>query len=215
MDKFEDPLEGIPLNALLTYRTKLDLNLIQHMSLGELILNQNLWRDVPSPLQAKLKSIHAIQKTTFVTCWFAEQQESLAMWNLYSNADGVAIKIPFEILTRRLKIEHRDVSAFYGGMVSYQNFNAALNTTDHAVQKVALRKDNSFKHECEFRAVVRINDHHNEYAGIDSIPVNLKSLKMKVVCHPRMAAWKKENIKILLQEAGIRSAYEESLIRLR
>jgi hypothetical protein len=218
MDKFEDPLEGIPLKALFAYRTKLDIDLIQGLSLSELILDEQLRDLLPPSVQSRLRSVNAIQKSTFVTCWFAEQRESLAMWNLYSNPDGVAIKIPFRKIVSKLRVADDGVSAFYGGMVEYLDLNkmyAGPDSTEVQQTKVALRKDSSFKHECEFRFVVRVKDHRNDLAGIDSEALDLQQLGMKVVCHPRMVEWKKRNIKTLLDHFGISNAYEESIITLR
>ena len=218
MDTFEDPLEGIPLRALLAYQTKLDPDLMQGISLSELILDEQLRDFVPKGLQSKLRSINAIQKSTFLTCWFAEQRESVAMWNLYSNPDGVAVKIPFSSLAQKLKVAHDSLSAFYGGSVEYLNLNTLYTTRsgdDVQQTKVALRKDNSFKHECEFRFVIRLKDHRNDLPGIDSEILDLKRLGMKVVCHPRMPAWKKQNIKTLLEQHDLRNAYQDSSIMLR
>jgi hypothetical protein len=217
MDKFEDPLEGIPLKTLLAYRTKIDPDLVQGLSLSEIILDEQLRDFFPSSFQGKLNSIHAIQKTAFITCWFAEQRESLAMWNLYSNPDGVALKIPFRKLLSNLNVTEEGVSAFYGGMVEYLDLNKMYKGPTLKVQqmKVALRKDSSFKHECEFRFVVQLRDHHNELTGFDSEPIDLHQLGMKVVCHPRMAQWKRGNIKTLLEQCGLENAYEESIITLR
>jgi hypothetical protein len=81
--------------------------------------------------------------------------------------------------------------------------------------KVALRKDNSFKHECEYRFVIRVRDHRNDLTGINSEVIDLKRIGMKVICHPRMAAWKKKNVQRLLDDHDLESAYEESVITLR
>jgi hypothetical protein len=83
------------------------------------------------------------------------------------------------------------------------------------VRKVALRKDKSFSHEKEFRFVIRTNTHRTEYTGIDSEPINLKSLGWNIICHPRMTAWKKENIKGLLKAEGMHAALIPSQILLR
>lgn len=218
MDKFEDPLEGIPLSALITFQSKIDLNLIQNVTLSELILDPQLSENIPSLLRRRLNAINGIQKSTFVTCWFYEQRESVAMWNLYSNAEGIALKIPFGAIKKLLKVDHEAISAYYGGRVDYQDFtrldpyetNSALK-----VKKVALRKDESFSHEKEFRFVVHTNSHTLEHTGIDSNPIDLKKLKMNVVCHPRMASWKKDNIRTLLEEEGLGSALIRSQIQLR
>lgn len=218
MDKFEDPLEGIPLRALFAYQTKLDSDLIQGLSLSELILDEQLRDLVPPSLQKKLRSVNAIQKSTFVTCWFAEQRESLAMWNLYSNPEGVAVKIPFGKLVSKLTVPSEGVSAYYGGMVEYLDLRklySAPGNSDVQQIKVALRKDYSFKHECEYRFVIRVRDHRNDLTGINSEIIDLKKIGMKVICHPRMAAWKKKNVQRLLEDHDLKNAYDESVITLR
>lgn len=218
MDTFEDPLEGVPLRAWFTYKTKLDPELIQGLSLSELILVEQFRDLVPESMKKKLNTIRAIQTSTFVTCWFAEQRESLAMWNLYSNVDGVAVKIPFGELVSNLTIQDEGISAYYGGMVEYielRNLYSSAGVSALERKKVALRKDSSFKHECEFRFVIRVRDHRNELKGINSDSIDLKKIGMKVVCHPRMAAWKKKNIERMLDEHGLTDAYEESIIMLR
>jgi hypothetical protein len=220
MDQFEDPLEGIPLSALTTYAKKLNMNLIQDISLSELVVNPRLLKMVPPALQVKLNAIHGIQKSTFVICFFYEERESMAMWNLYSNADGVAIKMPFGKLATQLKVDEQELplSAFYGGRVSYQNFKTidpfSENEQDK-VPKVALRKDSSFSHEQEFRFVLRTHADNSEMTGIDSLPLDIHKLGLKVVCHPRMNSWKKANIRSLLESHGLKNAFEESEILLR
>ncbi|MFN9329382.1 MAG: hypothetical protein ACK576_08890 [Cyclobacteriaceae bacterium] len=217
MDQFEDPLEGIPISALVTYAEKVNLNLVKNVSLSELILDKTLFEPLPLPLQKKLNAINAIQRPSFVSCWFADATESVAMWNLYANADGVAVKVQFGKLVRQLVMAPaRNLSAYYGGRVSYQNLtNVYRATQNNSVGRVALRKDSSFKHESEFRFVVRVNDHHNAHTGLDSQPLALHQLNMKVICHPRMPRWKKENIRQLLRQAQLEHAFEESAIRLR
>ncbi len=216
MDLFEDPQEGIPLSAFVTHAEKMNLQLIDNKPIGELILDDSPLNDAPL-MRKELNTINAIQKSSFLTCWFAEQRESVAMWNLYSNDDGVAVKIPFGKLSRQLKTEKdNNISAYYGGRLVYQDFKNIYNsTTDKKVGKVALRKDHSFSHESEFRFVVRTKDHHLAIAGIDSHPLSLKNLGMQVICHPRMATWKKKNVQNLLADAGLPNAWQQSSIRLR
>ncbi|MBV9209126.1 MAG: hypothetical protein JOZ52_00780, partial [Acidobacteria bacterium] len=79
----------------------------------------------------------------------------------------------------------------------------------------ALRKDSSFAHEKEFRFVISSEPNGDKIMGIDSKPLNLSKLKMKVVCHPRMLSWKKANIQAMLKLEGIGQAFQESEIKLR
>lgn len=222
MDEFEDPLEGIPLSALITYEEKVNQNLIpKDTTLSQLILDQTLFGSLPILLQKKLNQIHAIQLTTFVSCWFYEQRESMAMWNLYSDSNGVAIKLPYGKLISQLKetnFNHHNIGAFYTGRVDYQNFKTVspyVANEKSKIPKVALRKDSSFSHEKEVRFVIRIYNDTQKTKSVTSGSLNLRDLEMKVVCHPRMNAWKKENIKSLLRKAGIENAFQVSEIKLR
>ncbi len=219
MDQFEDPLEGVPLSALTTYAEKVDQNLVHNLSLSELILDQTLFEQLPPMLKKKLNAIHGIHKSTFVSCWFYEQRESMAMWNLYSNPDGVALKMPFGKLRKRLKPSSDvavPISAYYAGKIVYQDFKSVFPEGDSSkVPKVALRKDNSFSHEREFRFVIRTSSLVDGLVGIDSEQIALDSLGLKAVCHPRMISWKKANVKRILEQAGLPSAFQVSEIRLR
>jgi hypothetical protein len=221
MDQFEDPLEGVPLSALTLYDEKLALHLVpENISLSTLILDPSLFPKLTPALRSKLKKIHHTHRSTFVSCWFYEQRESMAMWNLYSNPDGVALKIPFGKLKAKLLVGNNtgNISAYYAGSIDYQNFQDVASYSDNRlskVPKVALRKDSSFSHEKEFRFVVRSSGNNNDLIGIDSKPMQLTKLGLKVVCHPRMASWKKNNIQNILREASLRDAFQESEIKLR
>lgn len=219
MDQFEDPLEGVPLSALTTYAKDLDQNLVHNLSLSELILDKSLFNKLPVPLQKKLSAIRGIHRSTYASCWFYEQRESMAMWNLYSNSDGVALKAPFGKLRVQLLPATGipiHISAFYAGTIDYQDFKRVyVDSRSSKVPKVCLRKDSSFSHEKEFRFVIRTSSTGDDLVGFDSQPITLRSLGLKVVCHPRMISWKKENIKTILHQAGLSSAFQESEIKLR
>lgn len=218
MDQFEDPLEGIPLTALLPFRSSMDLKLLNNLRLNELILDPELWKTVPLKLQKKLRAIHGIQRSSYVSCWFNEQRESVAMWNLYSNADGVAIKIPFGKLKRALIPVNDHLSSYYGGLVDYQNLIHTVSSSSGArkVAKVALRKDVSFRHENEFRFVLRTNGKQpKDVLGINSETLPLEKLGLKVICHPRMPEWKRKNVSMLLDSVGLQKALQPSELMLR
>lgn len=222
MDEFEDPLEGIPLSALITYEEKMNQNLIpKDTTLSQLILDDTLFKSLPILLQNKLTQIHAIQMTTYVSCWFYEQRESMAMWNLYSDLNGVAIKVPFGKLVTQFKhtdFNHQPIDAFYTGRVDYQNFKTVspfVANERSKIPKVALRKDSSFSHEKEVRFVIRTYQDLPKTKSVTTGSLSLSDLDLKVVCHPRMNSWKKKNIKELLRTAGIADAFQESEIILR
>jgi len=90
LDKFDDPLEG------------LTEEIIYHMAAyeKEIIDNYDIANDLKAERKKsaiKRKSIieektKLNQTTLFANCWFINKKESIAMWNLYSNPDSVAIR---------------------------------------------------------------------------------------------------------------------------
>ena len=223
MDDFEDPLEGVHLKALITYAGERDLELIGEEKLSDLILDEKNFNKLSPDLKKRIEIIKEIQHTSFVSCWFLSLRESMAMWNLYSNSDGVAIYISakrlFEHFTNETFIKQNNkVAAFYAGKVIYQDFtkiDGSQIDPANKVPKITLRKDISFQHENEFRFVVRKEKNTKEIKAFNSTIKNLSELNVRVICHPRMELWKKNNIKKLLEDANIPKAFKESEIRLR
>lgn len=221
MDEFEDPMEGVPLRAIVTYAEERDLELIGDDKLSDLILDRAKFRKLSKEMQDRITSIKAIQRRSFVSCWFLGNRESMAMWNLYSNSDGVAIKVSANSLFKHFKGESemffdKGASSFYGGKVIYQDFKK-IDTEDESVTvpKIALRKDESYKHEEEFRFVIRTKKEAGEIDSFVSVIDDINKLKFNVVCHPLMAEWKSNNIKQMLADANLESAFTLSEIRLR
>jgi len=142
MDEFEDPLEGVPLRALITYAEEKDLELIGEESLSDFILDRTKFRKLSKDMQDRITSIKNSQQNSFVSCWFLSERESMAMWNIYSNPDGVAIKVPARNLFRHFdkypaEFTANKVSAFYAGKVVYQNFkNIDPEDDSLTVQKI-------------------------------------------------------------------------------
>ncbi len=217
MDQFEDPLEGIPLTALMQFGL---LNKDTKLNLAEIILYGSSLIGSDTKLPGRLTQIHQIQKSAFVSCWFHETRESMAMWNLYSNSDGVAITVPFGKIKTHLKPVDDNISIddYYCGRVDYQDFHTIdpyIDNSKFKVKKIALRKDKSYSHEKEIRFVVRSYKYDSTEIGLNSLPIDLKELDIKVVCHPQMADWKRKNIKQILSDMRLTDAYKESEIKLR
>ncbi len=219
MDQFEDTLEGVPFETLMRMT---QMSNMPTFSLANYILNHNT-STLPqkSKLFGRIDQILQIQSSHYVSCWFSEQRESMAMWNLYSNPDGVALKIPFEVLKNQLKPDSKEqnIQDFFCGKVEYQDFRNQCVYPDNGLsklKKVSLRKDVSFTHESEIRFVIKKDKTTDDLElGINSEPFNLEELDIKIVCHPRMDSWKKNNIRKLLINANLLKSFENSEIRLR
>lgn len=219
MDQFEDALEGIPFETLERFAR---VNNEPTLNLANFILEPDKFLlTSKTKIFGRIDQIIQIQSSHYVSCWFYEQRESMAMWNLYSNPDGVALRIPFGKLISNLTPNERDSSIkdYFCGKVEYQDFRNRNPYSDNGLSKlgkVSLRKDVSFSHEKEIRFVIKSDPNKNDLKlGIESQPLNLKELDIKIVCHPRMADWKKKNIRDFLKEKKLLSAYSESEIKLR
>ncbi|SHG02713.1 Protein of unknown function [Mariniphaga anaerophila] len=219
MDQFEDTLEGIPFETLIKFT---QMSNEPTFSLANFILNHDK-NSLPlnSKLSNRIEKILQIQSSHYVSCWFYEQRESMAMWNLYSNPDGVALKISFGKLKELLEpnSEEQNIQDYFCGKVEYQDFRNKNLYPDNGLSKlgkVSLRKDVSFSHEKEIRFVIKKKDSSDELKlGIDSEPLDLGELDIRIVCHPRMVSWKRNNIRQLLRNINLFKAYEHSEIRLR
>lgn len=219
MDQFEDPLEGIPFDIL---QKNLSLG-YKSLDLVQFVLDKNpLMYDEnnENKIADRIEKIHRIQSSTFVSCWFSEKRESMAMWNLYSNFDGVAIKIPFGSLKKYLIPEINDLNfvEYYCGKVSYQDFTNKDPYPENSISRIkrfALRKDVSYSHEKEIRFVVKTKKNENQIIRLNSTAIDLKELEMNVICHPRMPNWKKKNIKYLLRGENLSGCFLDSEIKLR
>jgi hypothetical protein len=217
MDKFEDVLEGVPYEILITERS---MNNIEGFSLSEFILDYNELLFNGLSISTRIDSILKIQKSHFVSCWFSQQRESMAMWNLYSNSDSVAIKIPFGKLKEFYKPDLQNIEnvEYYCGRVSYQDFRTINQNSIYKLSElgnIGLRKDLSFSHEAEVRFIVKKNNTKDEIIGIDSLPLDFNDVDLKVISHPKMSEWKKENIKSLLKSKSLNNVFSKSEIKLR
>lgn len=133
-DKFEDPLEG----------TFTDAEIARFGSL----------RPDGTPVDPAWYGLPQVSKvmrgTTFVNCWREGKHESMAMWDIYGKGSGVvAIKSTVGLLKEAVASYDWDV---FISRVNYVDWNA-VNWGGNALQ-ICVRKDVSYAHESEVRAVI-------------------------------------------------------------
>jgi hypothetical protein len=133
-DKFDDPLEGTFTDAELAHFRTLQLD------------GTPLYPD----MYALPEVAEMMRGTTFVNCWREGRHESMAMWDIYGKGSGVvAIKSTVGLL--------KQAFASYGGSifisrVKYMDWNER-NFFGNALE-MCTRKDMSYAHESEVRAVI-------------------------------------------------------------
>jgi hypothetical protein len=125
-DQFEDPLEGTFTDA--------EIEDFRSRPAGDSILS--------------LKQM--IRTTTFVNCWRAGKNESMAMWDIYGKGSGVvAIKSTVGLLK---EVVSPILWPVFIAQVDYVDWGD-LSFRGNALQMCA-RKDLSYAHEAEVRAII-------------------------------------------------------------
>lgn len=157
-DLFPDPFEGVTYR-LLTKRhvAKFDVtnpSIDQHIREKFNARNRG-WKEnyvVESVLE---------QKTQFINCWIRSQRESVAMWNLYSNRNSIAIKANalklVEYFRRNLDLQphYSPKYEFICGNITYMRLNPLDLFDKTPLPKYsAFKKDVAYEFESEFRLLI-------------------------------------------------------------
>lgn len=155
------------------------------------------------------------------SCFFSSDSESVAMWKLYSNNLGVAIKFNSKELTQNIKsnfkkLKDTDVKLKYGSMkyvnrfeISIYDENSNIRTLD--TTNSPFHKDQSFNHENEYRFIIeKINGLFiSEGYGIK---LDLDEKYFSFYVSPGTQDWQIDILNSLLNEYGINKKIEKSQI---
>ena len=229
LNLFEDKLEGSSLKHLhLNHFSELAKKEMQKQggTIGSISLTVN-----PTERNIRSRQRELFQDTNYASCWYISNYESVAMWQLYSKSDSVAIKIPYEVLNRELLNENFEIKGKFEklrfGAISYHRFkdiaNVEKNKTETDIQ--GFIKDSSFEHEREFRIIVESKDSEPKFLesrGIlldeevdklnssNEIKVkhlkfnNFKELPFEIIFHPECQEWHKKNIEKIINKFNIK-----------
>jgi hypothetical protein len=206
LDKFEDPFEGIATRLIR-----------QEATLSEISGKHGKSHDLVHFHEAV-----SAQKSQYVNCWFAGERESMAMWNLHSGPESVALKADFKTLSMGLRAPFRkfikESERKYSVICSSVHY-LELNpfSEKSSAQKYhysALRKDKSFEYEKEYRFLIAAHDQTKNKMFI-SIPVDLEQLDLTVISHPNIEDWQFRNLEKLIQLSGKKIRLQRSPILLR
>ena len=98
------------------------------------------------------------RRLSLVNCWHQSEQESDAMWKLYSgDKEGIAIKTDFQ----SLKMSLVGKETVYIGKVKYVDYNTTFIPENDPLAPL-MHKRKSFEHEREVRAIIQ---NHNIVDG--------------------------------------------------
>ncbi|MFT6870365.1 hypothetical protein [Polaribacter sp.] len=236
LDKVEDKKEGITANHLFYKKLKNDT---ENSFVFDKIRDTISLEVGGAQMNRIDEEIKQIQKSNFANCWFiaGEYSESVAMWNLYSSPNSVAIKIKYsdfkkKILENGFNGDGSDLDIVCS-KIKYVNFLNPNHSEIELIESVFL-KDSSFNHENEFRLVLkkdfkeipieyRPQIHKKESEKLHQINepfgYNLKlnefeNYNFEIVFHPKSQDWIKSDIKKIcdIMESTIKCS--DSLLEL-
>ncbi|MFY0714667.1 hypothetical protein J1D01_13395 [Seonamhaeicola sp. NFXS20] len=239
LDKFEDSKEGIKINHLFYLNLKRQLDNLQIFdNLRKYVSVDSLGGEM-NKIDAELERI---QKSNFANCWFIGENsyESVAMWNLYSEPNSLAIKIKYsdfkKLLTEKGLLCFDSTRKVLCSPINYIDFQKPDLKKIKNIDSV-FTKDISFKHENEFRIIVKekereiseinykpnlhrkkIEKLHNElwnYFGIELDFIDFDDFNFEIVHHPKSQDWAKKNIEEILNISDIKFKVNESILELK
>ena len=215
LDKFEDKREGISISHLLyrNLKVRIDNDPSFEVMKGYVTIDS-----MGNEMNQIDEEIDRIQKSHFANCWNISENtsESVAMWNLYSKPNSLAIKIKYsefkKILLEKGLINFDANSEVICSPIQYIDFQSPERATFESV----FTKDISFKHENEFRIIFKeklrekpsinykpnlhrkkIEKFHHEhwnYSGVELSFIDFESYNFEIVHHPKSQDWAKVNI---------------------
>jgi hypothetical protein len=206
-DQFEDPLEGTHTDAEL-----------DHL------------RALPTPsghpggsvIDSYIRGSAFMRTTTYVNCWRAGKGESLAMWDLYGKGSGiVAVKSSVGLLKNEMANFSGSV---FIAQVRYIEWSSA--PWDNNALVMCARKDASYQHESEVRAMIweAASSTTTAFSSLSGdpttkaywlgrtkndppfgvgVPIDVCKMITEVVVGPRERPWVAELVKSVMKRYGL------------
>ena len=220
MDTFEDNFEGIATGNIVSMHLLplLDenFNWDPTQSTEAININKNTARQ---HLRKAKKQLLGVQFRNYVCCWYLADRESVAMWDLYSNEDGLAIQVDRKVIQDQVKKQIKTTNVPHStyrvlaGKVQYHDFRqVAGDQESHKMKYLSYRKDISFAHEREYRFVITVR----EPVSCDRFDYNLGDLQEmnpRIIASPRMSGKNFLEIQGKLHEINPNFKVQESELR--
>ena len=162
------------------------------------------------------------QKSQFVNCWFRGDRESMAMWDLYSNKECVALKIIKTDLISYIEILLDLQPLLYPknkmicGPVEYCNLNPIDLDVKINVKYSAFKKDVAYNFENEYRILMVTPTSYSD-KNPPSLELNITDRLLnntELICHPGMTEWQIDDVKHLCKNIKFQNV-RKSLIELK
>lgn len=152
---------------------------------------------------------------TYVSCWHANEYESVGMWKAFTLEPGIAIETTASRLRTSLDAHPETI---YLASVRYIDFDAehlgAWEKRPRAIDPI-LHKRRQFDFEREVRAVIDPSSKSSEHAARAEetsvvVPVDLSALILRVHTSPGAEEWFVDLVSEMLDRFDVRVAVERS-----
>ena len=239
LNVFEDKLEGVSIDhLLLNYSSEqMSLNMAKWVGGTFKLIGLNFNPNSRNNLRRQREDF---QKNNFASCWYVNNHESVAMWQIYSKADSVAIRLGYDGLKKIIEDKEFLLSGYNHekltvGKITYCKFNQISDLQDCAIDYTkGFVKDYCFSHEQEFRLMVKIKsietkklqrggaildeqvDKINRSNGLQLIYLTFRDFKQipfEIIFHPQCQEWHKENIKSIIDKYQLPFILKESSLK--
>ncbi|MCD8451425.1 hypothetical protein LNI90_04940 [Tenacibaculum dicentrarchi] len=242
IDCFEDLQEGISPQLLLLNHQKKSLMTMPHFAELNRLHSIDLF---PKETDLLIDQLKETQKLNFANCWHTSKEniESVAMWNLYSEPNSVALNISFEDFYLQLQKSGVEanitIESLTLGKVKYLNFQSPkdIDKAKKEIENTSFLKDLSFRHESEFRFVAKIKNYDiepfspkkglskymqkelyertSQIYGLNVLLRDFKEYKFEIVFHPKIENWVKEDLLKVLRKFDIPFKTRESNLKIK
>lgn len=134
------------------------------------------------------------REKTFSSCWFEQTFESYAMWRLYSDKKGAIVQCRKDELINALQNTIDNSKFNYSHCeVKYKSFidrieNMSIEMANDDKSDYAYHKEMSFKHEEEYRFVIKFNNMNQSKVLEFNIDADLE---FNIITHYKMEDWMK------------------------
>jgi hypothetical protein len=134
-----------------------------------------------------------------VNCWHVNEEESAAMWSLYSNrGQGIAIQSTIGKLEEAFR--GFPARSFWMGKVNYGQAVITPSAEPFLGENLLFYKRKSFEHEREYRLMItQTSDNNLEPLGGVYVRVDLTSLIERIYIAPNSPGWFSELVKSITE----------------
>lgn len=163
------------------------------------------------------------RKFVAISCWNMQEEESAALWNIYtSTIGGIALQTTVANLKKSIINEKRDIHI---GEVEYIDYNSELLSdtfTGDYILKIFLYKGKSYSFEHEVRMVVKlpvikkIDQFHAKFISNHkgyNVKIDPNILIEKIYISPTSDKWHKKVVETLLEKYELKKVVHQSILK--